>query len=240
MNLWKSQEWSLPSHNDCPKNNKRWLLCCENNTFQRLPNTTGVYIIQLSLRPAIHLSRNMQKWVRNAKNEKCIARHFASLFSLFAALFSLFAFHIFSCQGWHSRKKSKDFAIYFFATLIKHKIRMKGEKCILSVSYFMVCFAKTLAKCKMRKVYSRPNVALYATKLCNVTPPYAHQRCSTWKYQKCLRFASKMQSFLSNTIHIVITSCILQRGALSLKNAIDSNAANTLTLILTWYHWNSL
>ncbi len=31
---------------------------------------------------------------------------------------------------------------------MKHKICMKYEKCIVSVSYFVVCFAKTLAKCE--------------------------------------------------------------------------------------------
>ncbi len=36
------------------------------------------------LRPAIHLSRNMRKCSQSAKNEKCKARYFASLFSHFA------------------------------------------------------------------------------------------------------------------------------------------------------------
>ncbi len=43
-----------------------------------------------ALRPAVHLSRNMRKWARNAKNEKCITGYFASLFSRFALLFSFF------------------------------------------------------------------------------------------------------------------------------------------------------
>ncbi len=86
-----------------------------------------------------HLSQNMRKRLRNAKNKKCIVGYFASLFSHF------FAFCI-SCQGQHARKKSKDFIVYFFAALIKHEICMKYEKYIVSVSYFAVCFTKTFAK----------------------------------------------------------------------------------------------
>ncbi len=53
-----------------------------------------------------------------------------------------------SHQGRHLRKRSKDFVVYFFALLIKHEIRMKCVKCIVSVWCFVVCFAKTLAKCE--------------------------------------------------------------------------------------------
>ncbi len=89
------------------------------------------------------------------KNKKCVAGYFASLFSCFVSLFSLFAFLSISYQGRHSPKKSKDFGVYFFAALIKHKIRMKCEECTVSVLYFVVCFAKNTRE--MRKVYSRPN-----------------------------------------------------------------------------------
>ncbi len=65
--------------------------------------------------------------------------------TFFAFRAPFFAFHILR-QGWHSRKKSKDFVVYFFMALIKHEIRMKCEKCIVSVSYFLVCFTKTLTK----------------------------------------------------------------------------------------------
>ncbi len=81
-----------------------------------------------------------------SKNEKCIAGYFASLFSHFVPLFSLFIFRSILRQGRHLREKSKDFVVYFSATLIKHEIRMKYEKCIVSVSYFVACFAKTFAK----------------------------------------------------------------------------------------------
>ncbi len=75
----------------------------------------------------------------------------ATFFFAFRA--SVFTFLILR-QGRHLRKNSKDFVVYFFVALIKHKIRMKCEKCIVSVSYFVVCFAKNTRK--MRKVYSRP------------------------------------------------------------------------------------
>ncbi len=35
--------------------------------------------------------------------------------------------------------------VCFFVALIKHDIRMKCKKCIMGVSYFLVCFAKTFA-----------------------------------------------------------------------------------------------
>ncbi len=66
------------------------------------------------------------------KNEKCIARYFASLFSL-----------LHFAPGSAFARKVKGFCVYFFAALIKHQIRIKYEKCTVSVLYFMVCFAKT-------------------------------------------------------------------------------------------------
>ncbi len=117
------------------------------------PALSTPFIIRL----AIHLSQNMRRWAQNAKNEECIAGYFTSLFLLFVPHFSLFAFCSISRQGRHSRGKSKDLVIYFFAALIKYDIRMKYEKCIASVKYFVACFAKTLAKCEVRKMYSQPN-----------------------------------------------------------------------------------
>ncbi len=83
------------------------------------------------------------------KNEKCIAGAGSSF--VFRAPF--FVFRIL-CRGRHSREISKDFVVYFFAALIKHEIHMKCEKCFVSVSYFVVCFAKNTRE--IRKVYSRP------------------------------------------------------------------------------------
>ncbi len=58
---------------------------------------------------------------------------------------TFFAFRI-SHQGRHACENSKDFVVYFFAALIKHKIHLECEKCIVSVSHFVACFAKTFAK----------------------------------------------------------------------------------------------
>ncbi len=110
-----------------------------------------------SLRPAIYLSWNRQKWAQNVKNEKCIAGYFAPLFLRFTPLFSLFAFCSNLCQGWHSRKTQRISWFYFFTTLIKHEIRIKCEKCIVNVSHFVACFTK----CEIRKMCSQPKRAAF-------------------------------------------------------------------------------
>ncbi len=89
--------------------------------------------------------------------------YFASLFSHFAPFFSLFA-----CQSRHSHKKSKDFVVYFFDALIKHKIRVKYEKCIVSVSYLVVWFAKTFAKYPQNVKYKKCIASL------RVFPKFVH------------------------------------------------------------------
>ncbi len=43
-------------------------------------------------------------------------------------------------------KFEKFRGLFFRDIFIKHEICMKYEKCLVSVLYFMVCFAKTLAK----------------------------------------------------------------------------------------------
>ncbi len=103
-----------------------------------LEKSKQFFFIHISLMPVIHFPQNTRKQSQNAKNEKHIAGYF-----VFCAPF--FPFHILH-QDQHLRKKSKDFVVYFFAALIKHEIRMKYEKCIASVSYFMARFAKTFAK----------------------------------------------------------------------------------------------
>ncbi len=45
-----------------------------------------------------------------------------------------------------SVRKFEGFRVYFFTALIKHEIRLKCEKCVVSVLYFVVCFAETFAK----------------------------------------------------------------------------------------------
>ncbi len=130
----------------------RWLHIVYKNYETTLLQNLLFWLILL--RPAIHLSRNTREWAQNAKNEKCIAEYFTPLFSHFAPIFSLFAFCSNLRQCWHSHENSKDFMIYFFATLIKHEICMKCKKCMISVSYFVVCIMKNTRE--MRKVYSQP------------------------------------------------------------------------------------
>ncbi len=78
-------------------------------------------------------------WSQNAKKRKVYGGVFRATF---------FAFHISqhfvpgSAFAW----KVKGFCGLFFAASIKHKIRVKCEKCIVSVSYFLVCFTKTFVK----------------------------------------------------------------------------------------------
>ncbi len=67
-------------------------------------------------------------------------------FFAFCASFFAFCVSQHFARGEHLREKSKDFLVYFFAALIKHEMRMKYKKCIVDVSYFVVCFAKTFAK----------------------------------------------------------------------------------------------
>ncbi len=86
-------------------------------------------------------------------NPNILVSKFRVTFFAFCAPF--FAFCI-SHHGRHSHEKSKDFVVYFFAALIKHEICMKYKKCIVNVSYFVVCFAKTFTKWEIWKVYSRP------------------------------------------------------------------------------------
>ncbi len=90
-----------------------------------MSHSTGIF------RPAIYLSRNKRKQRRHAKNGKCIVGYFASLLSCFAFL-SLFA------PGSAFTRKFKEFRGLFFVALIKYKILKKCEKCIVSVSYFIV------------------------------------------------------------------------------------------------------
>ncbi len=68
---------------------------------------------------------------------------------------TFFAFRMVLRQRRHSRETSKDFIVYFFVALMKCKIWMKYEKCIASVWYFVVCFAKTLAKHQRNTKYDK-------------------------------------------------------------------------------------
>ncbi len=107
-----------------------------------------------SVKPAIRLLRNMWKRSQNAKNKKCIAgnlRHFFHISHTFSR-FSLSHFTVFRARGSAFTRKVEGFCGLFFATLIKHEIRMKYEKYIVSVSYFL----EIPEKCEIWKGYSRP------------------------------------------------------------------------------------
>ncbi len=89
------------------------------------------------------------KCLQNMKNKKCKVRYFVSFFFAFCIIFSHFTFHttrsgiLAKCQEIHS---------LFLCT---HKIWMKYEKCIVGVSYFVVCFVKTLAKYLQNAKYNK-------------------------------------------------------------------------------------
>ncbi len=125
------------------------------------PATNDVIEVNLSalIRPAIYSS-----W--NTKNKKCIMGYFAPLFLLFT-------FRSILREGWHSHEKSKDFVVYFFMVLIKYEIRLKCEKCIVSVSHFVTCFTKIFAKYLWNAKYEKCIAGLMllwllCTKICNI------------------------------------------------------------------------
>ncbi len=92
------------------------------------------------------------KTIAKSEKQKVYSGVFHVTFFTFCA--SFFAFHSISRQGQHSRRKSKDFVVYFFPALIKHKLRMKYKKCIVNVSYFVVFFENIReipAKCEIWK-----------------------------------------------------------------------------------------
>ncbi len=104
------------------------------------------------VQPAIHLSRNIMKCLQNVKNKKCIVGYFVSFFSHFASFFLILHFAPFrtirsgilaKCRGIHS---------LFLCT---HKIWMKYEQYIVGVSYFVVCFVKTLPKYLQNAKYNK-------------------------------------------------------------------------------------
>ncbi len=58
--------------------------------------------------------------------------------------------------------KLKGFCGLFFAALIKHEIRLKCKKCIVSVLHFVVCFAKTFVKYPQNAKYEQYIASLIA------------------------------------------------------------------------------
>ncbi len=101
----------------------------------------------------LYTYREIHENDREMRKMKVYSVVFRVIFFAFCA--SSFAFCILR-QDKHSCENSKDFVVYFFMALIEREIHMKCEKCMVTVTYFMVCFAKTFAKCKIRKLYSQP------------------------------------------------------------------------------------
>ncbi len=115
-----------------------WWLCF----FQNLLNWFWLLLAwQNGLRLAIYLSRNCMKCSQNVKNVKrSLLLHFFHISHYFCRILHHFT------PGAAFLRNFKGFYCLFSAALMKHEIWMKYEKCIASVSYFVVCFAKTLAK----------------------------------------------------------------------------------------------
>ncbi len=80
----------------------------------------------------------------NAKCEKQKVHSRVFHVTFFAFHVPFFSFRILQhfVPGSAFVQKLKGFRGLFFAALVKHEIRLKCKKCILSVSYFVVCFAK--------------------------------------------------------------------------------------------------
>ncbi len=141
----------------CACANDPCLLCCLAFSLVCRHKSDKIRLCRSLVRPATLIVK-FTKRSQNVKNKKCIAEYFASLFSLFT-------FRSILCQSRHLREKSKDFVVYFFAALIKHEIRMKYGKCIVSILYFVVCFVKTFAKYPQNAKYGKCVAALEVTKL---------------------------------------------------------------------------
>ncbi len=100
---------------------------------------------------SLHFDTLIAKYAKMGAKNKKYSRVFCAFFCVPSPFFT---FRCISRECRHSCKNWKDFVVYFFAALIKHEIRVKCEKCIVSVSYFVMCFVKNTRK--MQKVYSRP------------------------------------------------------------------------------------
>ncbi len=91
----------------------------------------GHWVTVRPVRLAIHLSQNTQKRLRSAKNKKCIAGYFASLFSHFESLFLILHF----APGLAFVRKVKELCGIFFHEINKTRNSHEIWKCIVSVSY---------------------------------------------------------------------------------------------------------
>ncbi len=145
MNSWEFRVLIMPRKNK-PQNHLTFCANANPGTKCEKRKKRGMKCQKSGAKyPAIYF---VWKWVRHAKNEKCIAGISHHFFHVSRHFFLFSHFRSILCQDWHSCKKSKDFTVYFFVALIKHEIHMKCETCIKSVLYFKVRFAKALTKCE--------------------------------------------------------------------------------------------
>ncbi len=92
------------------------------------------------------------KTIAKCKKQKVYSGVFCITFFTFCVPF--FVFRILR-QGRHSCENSKDFVVYFFPALIKHKIRMKCECIVRMAIHLSQNMQKWVRNAKKRKVYSR-------------------------------------------------------------------------------------
>ncbi len=90
---------------------------------------------KLPLKPAVHLSQNMRKRSRNAKNKKCIAGYIASLFSRFVLPFFTFRTLQHFTPGSAFAQNIKGFCGLLFCGINKtrnsHEIRKVYSECFV-------------------------------------------------------------------------------------------------------------
>ncbi len=102
----------------------------------------------IAIRPAKH-----RYWSRNRRKQLL----FCVTFFLFCAPFFRFShFAAFHTRVSIRAKNQKilwfiSFIFFFFAALIKNEIRIIYKKCVVSVSYFVVCFTKYPRNTKYKK-----------------------------------------------------------------------------------------
>ncbi len=101
--------------------------------IEKIESATNIANSNASSRSAIHLLRNMQKWVQNAKKEKRITGYCMSLYSRFMPLFSHFV------PGLAFTRKVKRFRGFFFHGINKTWNSHKMWK--MSSKYFVFCGA---------------------------------------------------------------------------------------------------
>ncbi len=102
-------------------------------------------IIKYFVRLAIHL-------LRNAKNDECILR---GILRHFFGILRLFFRFLHFALGSAFTQKLEGFCGLFFRGINKTRNLFEMRKCIVSVSYFAVCFAKTFAKYPRNAKYKK-------------------------------------------------------------------------------------